>query len=100
GEIGRGWLKVLIVGFTVICLWNLSSHLLGSIFSSTISSIAGLAGNYADLVFMNLLVFYNLLHSHVVLGISNPDREKENAVDIESAPVERQETEIDATNQT
>ncbi len=72
GEIGRGWLKVLIIGFTVICLWNLASHLLGSIYSSTISSTAGLAGNYVDLIFMNLLVFYNLLHSHVVLGISDP----------------------------
>lgn len=73
GEIGRGWLKVLIIGFTVICLWNLITQLLGSYFSFSVSSITGLAGNYLDLIFLNLLVFYNLLHSHVVLGISDPD---------------------------
>lgn len=73
GEIGRGWLKVLIIGFTVICLWNLITQLLGYRFSVSVSSIAGLTGNYLNLIFLNLLVFYNLLHSHVVLGVSDPD---------------------------
>lgn len=88
GEIGRGWLKVLIIGFTVICVWNLVSHLSGSIFSSAISSAAGLAGNYVDLIFLNLLVFYNLLHSHVVLGISDPEQENTGPAGVEAASLE------------
>jgi AraC-like DNA-binding protein len=73
GGIERRWLKILIMGFSLICLWNLLIQLLGSVASQQVASFMGLSGNYLNFLFINLLVFYNLLHSNVVQGIRDPE---------------------------
>lgn len=72
GGIERRWLKILIMGFALICLWDLLTQLSSSIASQQTASVIGLSGNYLDFLFINLLVFYNLLHSNVVQGIHDP----------------------------
>lgn len=73
GGIERRWLKLLIIGFALICLWNLLIQLLGALASQQLASLMGLSGNYLNFLFINLLVFYNLLHSNVVQGIRDPE---------------------------
>ena len=72
GGIERRWLKILIMGFALICFWDLFTQLSSSIASQQTASAIGLSGNYLDFLFINLLVFYNLLHSNVVQGIQDP----------------------------
>ena len=72
GGIERRWLKILIMGFALICFWDLFTQLSSSIASQQTASVIGLSGNYLDFLFINLLVFYNLLHSNVVQGIQDP----------------------------
>lgn len=96
GGIERRWLKILIMGFSLICLWSLLIQLLGSIASQQVASFMGLSGNYLSFLFINLLVFYNLLHSNVVQGIRDPEgpAEAPQAEDPTTAPAsgERKET--------
>ncbi len=73
GGIERRWLKILIMGFSLICLWSLTIQLSNSIVSQQTASLMGLSGNYLNFLFINLLVFYNLLHSNVVQGIRDPE---------------------------
>jgi AraC-like DNA-binding protein len=72
GDIERRWLKLLIMGFSLICLWSLVIQVSGTWVSQSTASLMGLSGNYLNFLFINLLVFYNLLHSNVVQGISAP----------------------------
>lgn len=73
GGIERRWLKILIMGFALICLWSLIIQFSSSVVSQQTASLMGLSGNYLDFLFINLLVFYNLLHSNVVQGIRDPE---------------------------
>lgn len=73
GGIERRWLKILIMGFSLIYLWTLLIQLSSSLVTQQTASLMGLAGNYLNFLFINLLVFYNLLHSNVVQGIRDPE---------------------------
>lgn len=96
GGIERRWLKILIMGFALICLWDLLTQLSSSIASQQTASVIGLSGNYLDFLFINLLVFYNLLHSNVVQGIHDPQgpatQPQETATAVASTDEERKET--------
>lgn len=76
-RIERRWLKLLIMGFSLICLWNLAAHTFSTVFPTPASSFLGLGGNYLDFLFINLLVFYNLLYSHVIQGIRDPQQHQD-----------------------
>lgn len=85
-RIERRWLKILIIGFSLICLWNLAAQALSTVYSTETSSVMGLSGNYLDFLFINLLVFYNLLHSHVVQGIRDPRKQQQEEPAFEPVP--------------
>lgn len=96
GGIERRWLKLLIMGFALICLWNLLIQLLGALASQQLASLMGLSGNYLNFLFINLLVFYNLLHSNVVQGIRDP----EGPAQTTPATVPAEDTEIEERKDT
>ncbi|MBC6905429.1 AraC family transcriptional regulator [Saccharophagus sp. K07] len=74
-SIGRNWLKILIIGFCLICLWNLFGHIVSWLSSGDLPALLGLLGNYLAFLFANCLVFYSLLHSNVVQGVRDPQGE-------------------------
>jgi AraC-like DNA-binding protein len=65
-NVDRNWLKMVVFGFLFIWVWNLFVHLFGTFFYPDLAPTASLIGNYLDFVFINCLVFYNLLHTNVM----------------------------------
>lgn len=89
-RIERNWLKILIISFCLICLWNLTARMVSLINVGDLSALLGLLSNYLDFLFANFLVFYNLLYSNIVQGVRDPAGEPQNNPPVlDSTPAEQ-----------
>lgn len=72
-KIDFNWLNMVVVSFTVLMLWQLlvmaALELYLSVDSRINFEVIGLAGNYATLGIVSLLIFFSLSHSVVFEGI-------------------------------
>lgn len=78
------WMRLLIVGYIAIWIWNFAGYLLDLILEAIwLPDIMGIIGNYFNFVFINILVFYSLIHSNLFQGVqSNPDFKKASDTDV------------------
>lgn len=65
-NVERNWLKILTIGFLIVCSWNFLVYIFDFFVWSDLASASGLVGNYFDFIFINCLVFYSLVYSSVL----------------------------------
>jgi AraC-like DNA-binding protein len=71
-KIDHSWLRLLIVGFIAIWVWNFSGYVLDLLLEPIwLPDIMGIIGNYFNFIFINALVLHNLINSTRFQGVQS-----------------------------
>jgi len=61
----KNWLKGIVIALIMIAAWRLTVHLLGGSINSALADALGIAGNYIEFIFVNVLVFTSIRYVHL-----------------------------------
>lgn len=68
----HSWLRLLIVGFIAIWVWNFAGYVLDLFLESIwLPDTMGIIGNYFNFIFINALVLHSLIHSTGFQGVQS-----------------------------
>lgn len=67
----RRWLLGVVLVLAVITIWELLVHLIGTLLPFEVANLLGVAGNYTEFIFVNVLVFTSIRYSHLFSGLDN-----------------------------
>jgi len=70
-KIDLTWLLLLIGGFFAGWLWILMTHIVGYHHFLQLGDFMAIVGNYLIFILINVLIFYSLLYSNVIVKISD-----------------------------
>lgn len=71
-KIEHSWLRLLIVGFIAIWVWNFAGYLLDLFLEPIwLPDTMGIIGNYFNFIFINALVLHSLIHSTGFQGVQS-----------------------------
>lgn len=71
-RIEHSWLRLLIVGFIAIWVWNFAGYVLDLLLESIwLPDTMGIIGNYFNFVFINALVLHSLVNSSSFQGVQS-----------------------------
>ena len=79
-KIDHSWLRLLIVGFIAIWIWNFAGYILDLVLDPVwLPDTMGIIGNYFNFIFINTLVLYSLTHSNLYKGVQSSAEEQKNS---------------------
>lgn len=71
-NIEHSWLRLLIVGFIAMWVWNFAGYLLDLMLEPIwLPDIMGIIGNYFHFIFINAIVLHSLIHSTGFQGVQS-----------------------------
>ncbi len=85
----RRWLMGVICALMAIAVWGLLVHLIGHRFSYETANLLGVAGNYMEFIFVNVLVFTSIRFSHLLSRLERSDGAGEGSREYSDEQVER-----------
>lgn len=71
----KSWLKGIVIALITIAVWRLVVHLLGAGIGSARADMLGIAGNYIEFIFVNVLVFTSIRYVHLFDRVDEPVQE-------------------------
>lgn len=85
----RRWLVGVVCALMVIAVWGLLVHLTGHRLPYETANQLGVAGNYMEFLFVNVLVFTSIRFSHLFGGLDRSDGAGEGSREYTDEQVER-----------
>jgi len=87
----RRWLLGIVIALTLITCWELLVHLIGNSLPFEIANLLGVAGNYTEFIFVNVLVFTSIRFNHLFSGLDRSDHAADRSRDYTQEQVARVE---------
>lgn len=93
----RRWLLGVVLALAVITFWELLVHLIGVRLPFELANLLGVAGNYTEFIFVNVLVFTSIRYSHLFSGLDSAYSAGDRSRDYTKEQVERVERHMEET---
>ena len=79
-KIEHSWLRLLIVGFIAMWVWNFAGYILDLLLEAIwLPDTMGIIGNYFNFIFINAIVLHSLIHATGFQGVQSRAEPKKSA---------------------